>query len=315
MNKLKAILLLIFLSPILTEIITSSTPPTVFFNPATLAFSILLVYGIPVLVIREFAVRYKLGLAGIFSIGITYGIFSEGLLAKTSILNNSLPVGAYDQYGYIFGISFPWTITISTWHALAAVSFPILITHILFPNEREKLWLNKKLTIILAALLLIFASMIFLDKSAPVAGTPIQLAILLALMFAGVLIAKFIPRKIITPEDSSTVNKKPIFLGLSIFLFTFVILSFIASQKLPVTLFFLVFGLGVWFYIRTLKIHSWLNAPHFMLFGIGFYMQQAALAIAIRFAAGSTTADTLIAGIVIEIFLFWFAIKILKKYK
>ena len=63
---------------------------SVFFNPGTFLF-LFLGYGVPVLLIREFVVRYNFGLAGTFALGMAYGVFNEGFLAKTMILGTTSP--------------------------------------------------------------------------------------------------------------------------------------------------------------------------------------------------------------------------------
>src|SRR5262245_17680889 len=137
MPNAKPALLLIILSPILAELLTASTPVTVFVAPATLALFLFLGYGIPVLLIREFAVRIHAWVGGLLTLGFAYGIYNEGLLAKTIIQKTQLPLNGFDNYGYVLGLSVPWMVVIGLWHATAAVLYPILICQMLFPAERQ----------------------------------------------------------------------------------------------------------------------------------------------------------------------------------
>ena len=67
---------LLFAPGILAEILSGNTPITKLFNPVDLFF-LVLAYGVPVMLIWEYKVRYSLSLASIFLIGIAYGIFNE----------------------------------------------------------------------------------------------------------------------------------------------------------------------------------------------------------------------------------------------
>ena len=118
-----------------------------------------------VLLVRELAVRWNCGVLGLFSLGLAYSIFNEGLLAKTLILEKGLPVPQYDQYGCVLGISLPWAAGIGTWHAYASVIFPILFTHYFFPKAREKPWLSAKIALVLGLLLMLLACTAFLGTS------------------------------------------------------------------------------------------------------------------------------------------------------
>ncbi|MBU6403024.1 MAG: hypothetical protein KGS61_22100, partial [Verrucomicrobia bacterium] len=130
------------LATVLPELFSGSTPlPAFVLNPGLL-FLLFLGYGVAVLLVREVAVRCRVGLAGLFVLGLGYSILNEGLLARTLIRQTGLPVPLYDRFGYLGGISLPWTAGIGTWHACASVWFPILLTHHLFPQFRATPWLR-----------------------------------------------------------------------------------------------------------------------------------------------------------------------------
>lgn len=93
-------------------------------------------YGFPVLVIREIAVRRNLGLLALFALGVIYGIYNEGFVARTiSIEPFHTPVDAFAAYGLVGNIRIPWALTITTWHALHAAIYPIAFAHYLFPGS------------------------------------------------------------------------------------------------------------------------------------------------------------------------------------
>ncbi len=68
------IIALILFSSVVPELVTGSTPLSGFVRPGTLLF-LLVGYGLAVLVIREYALRSRMGLAGLFLAGLAYSLF------------------------------------------------------------------------------------------------------------------------------------------------------------------------------------------------------------------------------------------------
>ena len=87
----RSIILLLFLPAVFAELISEATPAPVFFAPATLLLFTFIGYGGPVLVIREFAVRCKIGIGGIFVLGLAYGIFNRRLLRQNPLDGTKRP--------------------------------------------------------------------------------------------------------------------------------------------------------------------------------------------------------------------------------
>ena len=115
MKHWKALLTLILIIPFLTELMTYNMPVHIFFNPVT--FLLLLVfYGLAVLIIRELSVRWKVGLIGIFIMGLGYGIYNEGIVAKTLFKTTTVPLtGAYGHYPLVLGLNWAFAIAILAW--------------------------------------------------------------------------------------------------------------------------------------------------------------------------------------------------------
>ena len=142
-KSLKPILALLLITPVLTELLSNNMPPQVFFNPVVFLLLTTVVYGFPVLLLREFACRNRLGISGLLCLGLVYGIINEGIFAKTFYLTVNVPINTFDHYGYIAGISIPWAITVSVWHSLHALWCPIIATYYFFPAHREQRWLTR----------------------------------------------------------------------------------------------------------------------------------------------------------------------------
>lgn len=135
---------LMLASPFLAEVLTGSAPVMVFFTPIVFILFVTVGYGIPVLIIRELYVRYSLGLVSLLVLGFAYGVVNEGLFAQTIFHPFHAPIPQLALYGLVENIRIPFLLVISTWHALYAVVFPILLVHWLFPKVAKIAWVPKK---------------------------------------------------------------------------------------------------------------------------------------------------------------------------
>ncbi len=85
--------------------------------------------------------RWRVGLPGLFLMGVAYGIFNEGLIAKTLFYDNPGSMAHYP--GLAPGrVQVVWATMICTWHALHAVIFPIALTSLAFSRVRRRSWLR-----------------------------------------------------------------------------------------------------------------------------------------------------------------------------
>lgn len=148
--RAKAAITLAVITPILTELFSANMGPGEVLHPLGFLLQ-LLGYGVPVLLIRELAVRARVGLPGLFVMGLAYSIFNEGIIAKTLFFGP--PEGGMTGYEEFFlgGIHLVWMVLITTWHALHAVVLPIALVSALFPGVREESWLNVPVRLVLLA--------------------------------------------------------------------------------------------------------------------------------------------------------------------
>jgi hypothetical protein len=148
-SRFKAILTLVLIAPVLTEIVSGNTPPHALLRPRIDLF-LIAVYSLPLLVIRETAIRCRLGTAGVFLLGLAYGLLNEGLIAQTLIRYQRVPMPNFDGYLCASGINFSWAALILPWHALMAVIFPIALLGFWFPSCAQSTWLGKRAFAVLA---------------------------------------------------------------------------------------------------------------------------------------------------------------------
>lgn len=265
----KPIVALLLITPCLTELLSGSLPASVFFRPQVFFFLATVGYGFPILLLREFAVRRHLGILGLIALGLVYGIFNEGIIAKTFYLAANVPVKNFDGYGYIFGIAIPWAITISTWHALHSFLYPIVAIYYFFPAHRESPWLNWKGIILLAVPTVVLGTLIFFSHGKDREAGNLAHYILMV-MLSGLLVwIATILTSSPTLGGDETFSLRPIFWGGLVFLLLIFVPVLLASVKVPVTVFYgyyvLTFGLMSWMTGRQARLAT----TTVLLFAIG----------------------------------------------
>ena len=186
--RVKALLTLVCCAPILTEIVSGNTPAHALLDPR-IAFFLFLAYSWPLLVIRELALRWRLSTAGIFALGIAYGVWNEGLLAQTLMRYEHLPINQFDHYIYAGGFNLSWAAVIVPWHALLAVVFPLALIAGLFPSCAEERWLGKRAFAALAGMLV--AALVFVSLARKPHG---QMLACLFVISACVVVSYVLPR-------------------------------------------------------------------------------------------------------------------------
>ena len=130
--RCRAFLFLLVVPAPLAEILSENVPLLKFFNPVVAAL-LILSYGLPVLLIRELAAARRIGVAGLFLLGLAYGIYNGGILACTLTLPEGHPVEVFASFGKTGPLQMGWALMIVPWHALHSVINPILITCWMFP--------------------------------------------------------------------------------------------------------------------------------------------------------------------------------------
>jgi len=140
--KVKLLILLLLLPPVLGELISGSSPPLQFFNPFNI-LTLVLLYGCGTLLIRELKAGWKLQWSVIL-LAIAYGIIEEGILVKSFFNPGWQDLGVLSGYGMYSGVQWPWTIMLTFYHATISTLIPIAIAESLWPEYRDVPLLNKR---------------------------------------------------------------------------------------------------------------------------------------------------------------------------
>lgn len=167
----RPILFLFILSPIIGEVLSGSTPPLAFINPAVFIFLGSL-YGSGALLVRDYARRWHKGWRSILLLGAAYGIIEEGILVRSFFNPQWKDLGVLSTYGRWLGVNWVWAEWLAIYHAIFSITIPIFLVELTYPQSRGQIWLTKNLRILFHALLVasIFAGFFAFPYNAPALG-------------------------------------------------------------------------------------------------------------------------------------------------
>jgi hypothetical protein len=140
---LKPWLVLFFLSPVIGELLSGSSPPAEFFQP----FSLLILsalYGSGAVLTRELVVRWGKGWRSLLALGAAYGIVEEGLMVKSFFDPNWMDLGPLGEYGRAAGVNWIWSLDLTIYHAVFSITIPVILAQLLFPQQRKKAWVGDR---------------------------------------------------------------------------------------------------------------------------------------------------------------------------
>jgi len=140
--EIKIVLFLLFLPPMLGELVTGSSPPLEFFNPILFIILVLL-YGCGTLLIREAKARWNLQWSVIF-LGVAYGVLEEGTIVQSFFNVSHVDLGALSEYGMFWGVQWPWTISLVLLHGTLSTLIPIAISELIWPEYKNQPLLKKR---------------------------------------------------------------------------------------------------------------------------------------------------------------------------
>ena len=253
----------------MTELLSGSLPASEFFRPPVFLFLTTVGYGFPILLLREFAVRRRLGLLGLLALGLVYGIFNEGIIAKTFYLAANVPIRNFDGYGYTGGIAVPWAINISLWHALHAWLYPLAAVYYFFPGHRESPWLSWKGIALLAIPTVVIGALVFFNREPDrEAGQPGHFILMLAAGGGLVWLATKLPA---APAlgGGGMFQIPAIFWGGLGFLVLILGPVLLAGVKAPVILFHGYYGVCCVWITRWLRKRELISVTTLLLFAMG----------------------------------------------
>lgn len=282
-KKILPLLFLVVFTTVFTELLTGNIPGPIFMHPVTLVL-LIIYYGLPVIAIRDLAITKKLSVKGLFVMGLAYGIFNEGIVAKTLLMADGLPLPSFDGYTLSLGLSIPWMLFIIVWHAINSVILPITVCNVLFPAQKEEAWLSPKAMWTVLIIPGALGGLQFFRGS----PTPTVLTTVLIIALIFVLSRVSYLFFDLAPKSSAPKARSIVFGFLFVFIHSLVLMT-VAGMQLPLLLYILIaVGLPLGLY-KLLQKMDLLGLHNIAYYAVGNY---AALAI-IRLTATSAGYSSL----------------------
>jgi len=303
----KPIAALLILSTLLTELLSGNTSLAALVQPATLVLFMTIGYGFPVLILREIWVRKQFGLLQMFLLGIGYGIYNEGLYARTIFNPYHSPVESMATYGLLDDVRIPWLLSIGTWHALFAVIFPIVLVHVFFPRQATQSWIGTKTAWVLGVLGVGVGMWQFL--AVPAAQRPDNIAEL-AFMFACVgalwALSALLPAR---PTVAGTQHSHPwryFFVGVLLFACLYVVPIVLSGMQVPVWAYLLYFAVALGIFGYGVLRHQTMSLSHLWYVALGGEVACASVALLLAWIMGNTVLmSTSVLFVAIFLSLMW----------
>ena len=130
----KMVVLLLFLPPMIGELLSGSSPPLSFFSGGIIF--LVLLYGCGTLLIREAKARWDLQWSIIFLV-VAYGIIEEGTMVQSFFNVGHVDLGALSGYGMYGGVQWPWSIGLTVYHATISTLVPLVMVEYLYPGYKD----------------------------------------------------------------------------------------------------------------------------------------------------------------------------------
>jgi hypothetical protein len=132
---------LILLAPLVGEVLNGATRLSFIF-----AFiPQIMVWGCGTLMIRELVNRWKGGWPSVVLLGLALSVLAEVLILQTSIAPLPwLQMASIPVYDRIWGVNWLWFVFMLGYETVWIVLVPILITELIFPEQRDTPWVGAR---------------------------------------------------------------------------------------------------------------------------------------------------------------------------
>jgi len=248
----KASIMLLFLSPLVAELLTTATPPWQFVNPVSLAI-LLSLYGSGALLIREYRARRKLGFTSVLLLGLAYGVLEEGLAVETFFNPEWKDLGEYGVYGRWLGVNWVWSCYLAVFHSLWSIAVPIALVEAFYSEVESKAWLSRRTCTVLVGL--ISAVTLILNLATPYTASIHLYILCIAVIALLILLARRGSLEEIARTQAPRITPVKYSLYWFFWGLAFFIIFFAAPYTMPHPLIpIAVLALMYWFSLRAIKL-------------------------------------------------------------
>jgi len=109
------------------------------------------VYGCGALIIREVTRRLRRGWGTMLLLGFAFSIAEECVILRTSLTPQFFTSTSGVSFGWAFGVQWIYLTAMLWYESVYAVVLPIHLTELIFPHQRDDLWLGRRGLIATAA--------------------------------------------------------------------------------------------------------------------------------------------------------------------
>lgn len=192
MKKFVAVIFLLIFPGVLAETVASANTPAIGLLLPKVFLGFMLIYGLPILLIRDVWVKQRIGPLGLVLMGAVYTAFNEGLIATTWFKHR--PLGLSDQMAArAAGINWHIVVNLLLFHTIFSVIIPISLSLMVFRKYNQTVLLNRLTSWLAVGLLVIIA--LSNATHGTTAGVQPQKLGLLALMVLLISLALFLPKR------------------------------------------------------------------------------------------------------------------------
>lgn len=151
-------LLMMILAPAFTELLLGGTRlSTLIAFPPVLLMEIM-VWGGGAVLLRALTRKLKLGWNSLLLFALALAVAEEFVIQQTSLAPLVIQLKGV-EWGRAGGLNYVYALWALVYEAAWVVLFPTLVAELVFPDRRDETWLSKPMTIILAILFVLGATM------------------------------------------------------------------------------------------------------------------------------------------------------------
>ncbi len=198
LSRLSPAAALLLLGPIFGELVSAHQTLFQFMNPLSFVLSAL-PYGFGAIICRELKVRWDKGWFSLVLLGLAYGLYEEGLVARSVWDPDWAELGALSGYSYWRGVVWTYLAVLLHFHLTISILCSVVLAEILFPAQRQKSWVtNRQLGWCFAGLGLWLPVLVLINPFTP---TPFALVGTVSAIAALVWAARMVPSRILPPRS------------------------------------------------------------------------------------------------------------------
>ncbi len=135
-------LTLLLTAPVLGELVSGHMTPLQFLNPVTFAI-LALPYGFGALLCREATVRWKRSRLSLLLLALAFGIYEEGLVARSVWDPGWAELRAIGPYSFWHGVTWTYAAALLHFHVTVSIASSVILVHLLYPGRRSEPWLTR----------------------------------------------------------------------------------------------------------------------------------------------------------------------------